>query len=124
MRTNKVVGALVSGAAGGAAGGITMAFLLGFSLERIVAAMFVGAISLALAELAALPGSSNLLKALAYATTLGLSISILTFVLLDLNRPFLRLAIPIVGGCLVGGTLGKYLWLWLLQASEQVQSKS
>jgi hypothetical protein len=122
MLTRTYAAPLIMGAVGGATFGVVLALLVGLSPRSVLMYAIIGVISAALAELAALIDAPKLGRALAFAVTLGTLVSVLGFVLLEQDQSFVQFAIPVFIGALIGGTIYNFLWLIMVERSQQSRS--
>ena len=93
----------------GCAGGYVFGILCTHSIAISFLYSLIGAISLPLAEASIYSFRNKILRSLTFGIVLGVSISFLSYFLLNPDKRFLHFTIPIICGCVVGGSLYIYL---------------
>lgn len=100
---------LIAYTIGGFLGGFFYGILSSQSITFSLLYGLIGAISLTLAKVSIYKLQKNMLKSLTFGIVLGLSISCISFFLLNPGKSFFHFTIPITFGCIVGGSLYIYL---------------
>ncbi|MFC1494362.1 hypothetical protein ACFL6W_03685 [Thermodesulfobacteriota bacterium] len=100
---------LVAYFTGGFVGGYIFGILNTHSITISFLYSLIVAVSLSLAEASTYYIRKKIIKALTFGIVLGVSGSCFSYYLLNPNKSFLHFTIPIICGCIVGGSLYNYL---------------